>query len=1079
VDHTRTSIFGNMHTFHHRIPALSASCLSTSALVLATLAGTSCSFLEINAKPDMLLLSSDEVQLMINSAEIGVLCDNGFYAREGDGMWELSRIFLIVGLILGSLTTALAWAVTTFLPPTPVNWKIISMLSSLTAVLQVPIFLLLEAEPCTKFKIRQECTLSIGSYFLIASTVFWVAVTLSTQCMDPPLWAIELAAWKNSVESNQEADPELGDQRNLESSSDYKSNRQSRLQRWFGRKPKQIGLLHPVDTDSINEDENDREPSRQSGGYYESSTDSRLALRVQMDGKIAGDDGKSFRSSFGDLSPIVKDAEEGQLRERGSPRSPRSPDHTQASSQSKANDRMRILSEYTNPSTASRQQEHIIMIGGVHPAQSDTPPRGLDPRKVVCGLPKKITFEREQSQRVPPAQPASPRTNLKARAILKDLEEMPVSPAPQYRPQEASPKRKQTPPNVEEKGIRKVKKKVHAPPAEPEKPQGDHFLTGVRALTKKVRRDARRKSRKGHNGYAAMDDDDESFGYDEAPYQSPPIEVKIQMDANKDDQRSLTDDEDELAEEWANLHAATSAGIQFAAFDAFDNHEVEEDIQFANFDAFDNHEEEEDQPADLYHSDPEKHNDPEPVYYASDDSKSDISQSSTEGTPPKFERESDDSTISSSSSASNDKKSSRSRKSANSRNGRRGPRRRRPSLNSIRSTRSLVELTIDEETDQDILEEGADHQRKMNSYSLTRTRSAPVQLGKTAATMSQSGRARSSVDEGSPNFRVRRTSPHDDTPPASRSQVVEDTYNTHSTEKRKEDSFDGNLTDERDYSLDVDEEKKQDSLEIEKPSPSKIARKSPSVSFSENVKLSSSKSVATSPYVSFREIQSIKPVTWKDERTSIEGINARNPIVVDDSSDHSVNSGISSRARKARIDRLKPYPDHPQARSDDSSVNSNSSMRARMARIQRVRGTLIKLDTRAQEEQGGYTVPVLEQEISPWRKTPPRRGKEDITTSDIMLNVSQDSSTSERPFDIDDLTMRSPRVLASDFDPNYDNHILGTLKLAEAFDKDDLIIRGSRVLASDVDREYDNHVLQLAEGRLPHDAEYGEEEASL
>ena len=357
-----------------------------------------------------------------------------------------------------------------------------------------------------------------------------------------------------------------------------------------------------------------------------------------------------------------------------------------------------------------------------------------------------------------------------------------------------------------------------------------------------------------------------------------------------------------------------------------------------------------------------------------------------------------------------------------------------------------MELTIDEETDQDILEESADLDRKVNPYSLTRTRSAPVRRGRTAARASQPGRARSFDEEGSPNFRVRRTSPDDDTPPASRSQLVEDTYSTYAEEKKEEDSFDGNSTDEKEYSLDDDEE---DSPKIAKPSPSKIVPRYPSVSFSENVKLSPPKSAATSLSVSCREERSVKPVTWKDERPSIEGINARNPIVLDDSSDHSVNSAISSRARKARKERLKPHPYHPNSRSDDSSVNSNSSMRARMARIQRVREASIKPDTQPQEEQGGYTVPTLQQERSPLRKTPSRRGEEDVRYRNIMPSVSQDSSTSEDPYYDDDPEMRSPRVLASDLDPDYDNSILDTLDL------------------------------QLAEGRRPYDAEYGEEEASL
>ncbi len=65
--------------FNHRVPALSTACLASAALALATLAGTTCEFLEINASPDTLLLSANDIQLNVRSATIGVLFENGFY----------------------------------------------------------------------------------------------------------------------------------------------------------------------------------------------------------------------------------------------------------------------------------------------------------------------------------------------------------------------------------------------------------------------------------------------------------------------------------------------------------------------------------------------------------------------------------------------------------------------------------------------------------------------------------------------------------------------------------------------------------------------------------------------------------------------------------------------------------------------------------------------------------------------------------------------------------------------------------------------------------------------------------------
>lgn len=61
-------------------------------------------------------------------------------------------------------------------------------MTAVSAVLQVPIFLILESETCTYDINRQSCSLSTGAYFNIASVGLWILVTICTQCLDPPRW---------------------------------------------------------------------------------------------------------------------------------------------------------------------------------------------------------------------------------------------------------------------------------------------------------------------------------------------------------------------------------------------------------------------------------------------------------------------------------------------------------------------------------------------------------------------------------------------------------------------------------------------------------------------------------------------------------------------------------------------------------------------------------------------------------------------------------------------------------------------------------------------------------------------------
>eukprot|EP00532_Pseudo-nitzschia_australis_P018180 CAMPEP_0168312778 /NCGR_PEP_ID=MMETSP0142_2-20121227/68072_1 /TAXON_ID=44445 /ORGANISM="Pseudo-nitzschia australis, Strain 10249 10 AB" /LENGTH=1335 /DNA_ID=CAMNT_0008265757 /DNA_START=48 /DNA_END=4055 /DNA_ORIENTATION=- len=219
--------------FHHRLPALFTALFSSAAVLTAAFAGASCSFLVLNGTSndgmDGFTDSTGNSNSNSSSDTFGILCEHDFYPREGDKMWELSRIFLIVGLTLGSVTAALSWAVASFLTPTGFNWNVISVLAAITAVVQVPIFVLFEAEPCLGFSDGAididididgngssgsgidassssffyktstsdvSCRLGPGSYALMASDLLFVVVTLITQCLDRPRWGLELDLWK-------------------------------------------------------------------------------------------------------------------------------------------------------------------------------------------------------------------------------------------------------------------------------------------------------------------------------------------------------------------------------------------------------------------------------------------------------------------------------------------------------------------------------------------------------------------------------------------------------------------------------------------------------------------------------------------------------------------------------------------------------------------------------------------------------------------------------------------------------------------------------------------------------------------
>jgi hypothetical protein len=159
-------------------------------------AGITCSFVSVEANEGEILkiLDSSEQRASM-STTIGLFCEGDFYDLEGDLMWDLSRIFLNVALAFASLAVVIAWSISTFVLPTKNSWKLISITSALSAVLQVPIFLVFETEPCKDFP-QQQCELSDGCYLLMGSVICSVFVTILTVCLDPPDWVSDPDTWR-------------------------------------------------------------------------------------------------------------------------------------------------------------------------------------------------------------------------------------------------------------------------------------------------------------------------------------------------------------------------------------------------------------------------------------------------------------------------------------------------------------------------------------------------------------------------------------------------------------------------------------------------------------------------------------------------------------------------------------------------------------------------------------------------------------------------------------------------------------------------------------------------------------------
>jgi len=187
---------GNVHSFAHRLTALSMACLASAGLIFCALGGFSCSFVQVQAKPERTVMTYTGEEFDTQIAFLGVQCQDTPFYDEGDKLWNLSQLFFFISLAFGGITTLMAWALSCCIPPTERRWQAMSILAAVTAVMEVPIFLIFESDNCNFDVNRQTCKMAMGAYMNVLSVFIWVVMTIWSQCLNPPMWAEELEAWK-------------------------------------------------------------------------------------------------------------------------------------------------------------------------------------------------------------------------------------------------------------------------------------------------------------------------------------------------------------------------------------------------------------------------------------------------------------------------------------------------------------------------------------------------------------------------------------------------------------------------------------------------------------------------------------------------------------------------------------------------------------------------------------------------------------------------------------------------------------------------------------------------------------------
>ncbi|KAL7513898.1 hypothetical protein ACHAXN_011094 [Cyclotella atomus] len=135
-----------------------------------------------------------------HTLSIGIFCPNSIMTQDAnDGRLTLSKAFLTTSLLLGALLLNLTCLISTILPNTERLWNIISVISGLGFLCELPVFFVLDSQVCTGDFV---CSLGGGSFGLFCSMVCYLVLALLTQWRDAPDWREEYELWKLVQQNN-------------------------------------------------------------------------------------------------------------------------------------------------------------------------------------------------------------------------------------------------------------------------------------------------------------------------------------------------------------------------------------------------------------------------------------------------------------------------------------------------------------------------------------------------------------------------------------------------------------------------------------------------------------------------------------------------------------------------------------------------------------------------------------------------------------------------------------------------------------------------------------------------------------
>mmetsp|Transcript_42416 Transcript_42416/g.102611 ORF Transcript_42416/g.102611 Transcript_42416/m.102611 type:complete len:1098 (-) Transcript_42416:2292-5585(-) len=641
-----------------RLPTIGMACASSFAFLMAILAGTNCSFIEITAVDGDVLVQTDGDELDdISQVGLGVVCPSDFFSTENDSLWGLSRIFFYLSIVLGAFTTMGAIALVSKLEPTSTRWRNLSIGSAMTAVCAVPVFLIFEANPCSEFQFQQTCAFSTGSHLQIVSALCWVLGVAITQCLEPK----GVAAWKEGDEI----------------------------------------LSNP--TESMPSDEEQGSSPRSAPQSQDRSSPPIGDTTIPVEEEKKEDEPEQFESFAGAFNAFSELKAERQSQDSSSP-----------DRNLKTVGRITVTPEKESNETAT---------GSKYPAYQEEP--------LQTRTPFQSKAAKSESQKEQP---------LSDFANFDNFDEPPPPP-----PTSKSPK---------EKFGSSMMTKIM--PIDPQKKMANR-LSNLKSSFNKIQRPSF-GTRKSQQTYDQMLEDDMSRSSMGSVYN--PVAVAMRMGDNMSVRSSVPSEESSvvsktmsqvgheksLLDDWNALHAATNVQQQPPQQDVIQRHikldqEQENDdwhalhmamtagVRMGLIEGMSGTED----PYEMasYHSDPE------PVIYSSDEEDEEDDIHLGGNNIPLSIIPDDNSTISSHSSTSVARKQTKSRRSTM-----RSKRRQRSDLSV-----SLLSLTIDEETVEDILEEASEEELQ-NPYSFVRTTSAPEPRRAPGIEVSLASRARRPLADG-------------------------------------------------------------------------------------------------------------------------------------------------------------------------------------------------------------------------------------------------------------------------------------------------------------------------------------------